>query len=106
MPDQTNFLIKVTNFDNDHTAPDKIKLDDGVAATAWFSSQGSGLKSGEYNVSITIPLVHTQPKSVQKVFGDKGINLTGEYVNESSKDLGKSANKKVRIDLSLGYFRL
>ncbi|MFW5794858.1 MAG: hypothetical protein ACOCV1_05200 [Bacillota bacterium] len=102
VPNKTNFLVTVSNDELDYTAQDSVQLNNGYAETSWFSSQKRGLKPSKYEVSVTMPLAHTQPESVQKIIGEKGGNLTGEYVSESSiESLGKSANKEVVIDLSL-----
>lgn len=98
VPNETNFLVTVSNDELDYTAQDSVQLNNGYAETSWFSSQKRSLKPAKYEVSVTMPLAHTQPESVQKIIGERGGNLTGDYVSESN--LGKSANKKVIIDLN------
>ena len=36
-----------------------------------FSSQGKGLKKGQYAVKVLMPLPQVQPKEVQKIIGDR-----------------------------------
>jgi len=102
LPEQTNFLVTIMNDKYDYKAQDSPVLENGFAKTSWFSDNGNSLKPGDYKVSITVPLAHTQPKSVQKIIGEKGDKLTGEHVNKDD-ELGKYADKETIIKIEDVY---
>ena len=97
LPEDTELLVTVSN-DNGYRGQDKaVVLANGVANTAEFSDAGggtdgdtgSGLK-GHYEVTVSMSIARLQKESVRAVIGEKGENITGQYVKES--DIGDAGN--------------
>jgi hypothetical protein len=87
LPEKTNLSVSYTNVSTLEWSNFIIAevMKDGHFTTDPF---GKNIKIGKYNVSIITPL--NQPKNVQAIIGDGGVNLSGPFVKDDL--FGKSVS--------------
>lgn len=86
LPDDTSLMLTLRqgdyhDLDNSITASTNATVSGGKAISNTLL--GNGL-SGEYDLSITMPIPSVQKESVRKVIGRKGEFMTGQLVEKAS----------------------
>ncbi|MGC5168124.1 hypothetical protein [Luteimicrobium sp. DT211] len=83
LPDGTELGASVFQ-EGGFVAQDPQTLQAGAAAFGPFSDKGQPLRSGTYDVSVTMPIARNQPAAVRAIIGAHGENLTGSAVSKDS----------------------
>jgi hypothetical protein len=92
LPKGAKLLVTLSQPETDYRAQDKAIVGDGGTFSAGpFSSHGSPLQSGTYDLDISLGLPRLQSKDVQAVIGAKGQFIAGPWV-ETCGIVGKDAN--------------
>lgn len=76
---------------------DKIVVKDGKFTSETFSKQGEKYTPNEYTVSVSMSLARLQDKSVQKIIGSNGENMTGNNIVESIDGTGNCVRKEITM---------
>lgn len=79
LPDDMELMLSITGED-EYSDQSKVHVYNGLFESDWISNQGRGLKSGNYNLLLTSSAATLQPNDVQKLLGQQGENLVGEYI--------------------------
>lgn len=86
LPPKTQLLLTLRCPDQKYNAQSKVSVgDDRSFISEPFSNAHNPdgrMVQGKYFLEIVVPIVSVQPEEVKLVFGTKGRNLTGSYVNE------------------------
>jgi hypothetical protein len=80
LPDGTNLNVRVLGDLVKYDSMSDIKVQDGRFQSAEFSLNNKGLPSGEYIVSVIMPLSNRQPTNIQDIIGKNGEKLAGKLV--------------------------
>lgn len=82
LPDNTELIASLSYDERNYKGEDKVVVLGGYCETDEFTDNNSSLGRGSYKLEITSGIASVQPLSVQKVIGEKGINLQGIYIKE------------------------
>lgn len=81
LPEGTKVLISLESNDIAYRASSKATVDEnGNFRSERFSYHKASLPKGTYEINLTVPIAAVQPEHVKKIFGDKGRNLVGDFV--------------------------
>lgn len=83
LPDGMQLIVSLGK--EGFSASDKVVVKNGAFVTAQFSNNGNALTAGSYNLVIRSPMPAMQSQAVRDIIGNKGGNLTGQFVNYSDK---------------------
>ncbi len=93
MPDQAKLLLSLIDYEKNKQYQDKSYVTKGVFSGGPFGTD-QGLPAGNYQLDITFTVTPLQPESVQKVLGENGKNLSGEFVVSADPFEGKIIEAK------------
>jgi len=101
LPKKTQLMITLHSYDRKYHAQSKATVEEnGQFRSEQFSDSKNPpeneMLSGNYSVEIVVPIASVQPDEVKTAFGNKGRNLSGDYVNEDSV-FGKTIRYKKDI---------
>ncbi len=103
LPDEAELMLSLSNgdynTDNNFTAQTKVIINDGKASSEAFSEKGEPL-IGDYDLSVSMSLPSLQSDAVREMIGEKGENMTGDLVKESS--IGGSSVVRALFAISAG----
>lgn len=85
LPNGASIMIWIRNK-NYGGAQSTVTVNQGKFISELFSDRGNKLPSGEYEVDISLSAARFQSPEVQNIIGQKGENLSGEFVRLT--DLG------------------
>lgn len=78
IPEGTPLIF--TLHGKDYSAQCKPVENNGVLTSEWFSDRGNPIKNGYYIIEITCPISSALPEKIKKIFGERGRNIYGDYV--------------------------
>lgn len=80
LPNGASIMIWIRNK-NYGGAQSRATVNQGKFISELFSDRGNKLPSGEYEVDISLSIARLQSPEVQIIIGQKGENLSGEFVH-------------------------
>lgn len=99
LPDESELMITLSNESIDYVGQCKSKVTNGNAKTEQFSSLENPLEKGKYTLRITTSAAKLQPDLAREKLGEKGENLSGEYI-KNDETFGKSVSFETYIDIN------
>jgi len=85
LPDGMDIMFTVVSGE-DILGQDKVQVSSGFITAGPFSRQGEPYPPGEYELSVSSPLLRLQPSEVQQILGKNGENFYGDYIEEGRVD--------------------
>jgi hypothetical protein len=89
LPDGMDIMFTVVSGE-DIWGQSKVQVSSGSVTAGPFSRQGEPYPPGEYELSISSPLLRLQPSEVQQILGENGENFYGDYIKEGRIDFETS----------------
>ena len=85
LPDGMDIMFTVVSGE-DVWGQSKVQVSSGFIIAGPFSRQGEPYSPGEYELSVSSPLLRLQPPEVQQILGENGENFYGDFIEEGRVD--------------------
>lgn len=101
LPNNTKLIIYISN--DLYGSSNTVEVLNGEFVSSTFTNRGKPLFNGKYEISIRSISFNEQPKNVQNLIGENGVNLVGKLIakNEYSDDNNLRYLKSYTIENSI-----